>query len=92
MSMQISLIIKVFIVLLITNAFVYSVMKKECYMWRMFMTFMALTMKPIQVLLFTLSNCNDTDILVIILSNIQKLAWLDMGLDYNNSCTFIDVK
>ena len=41
-------------------------------------------------------RCNDTDILIIMLSNIQKFSqshvWLDMGLDYNNSRTFIDVK
>ena len=41
-------------------------------------------------------RCDDTDILIIILSNIQKFSqshvWLDMGLDYNNSRTFIDVK
>ena len=41
-------------------------------------------------------RCNDTDILIIMLSNIQKFSqshvWLDMGLDYNNSHTFIDVK
>ena len=41
-------------------------------------------------------RCNDTDILIIILSNIQEFSqshvWLDMGLDYNNSRTFIDVK
>ena len=34
-------------------------------------------------------RCNDTDILIIMLSNIQKFSqshvWLDMGLDYNNS-------
>ena len=50
---------KVFIALLIMNAFVYSAMKKECYRWRMFMTYMALTMKLIHVLLFmqyTLNN------------------------------------
>ena len=44
----------------------------------------------------TVIRCNDTDILVIMLSNIQKFietsVWLDMGLDYNNSRTFIDVK
>ena len=41
-------------------------------------------------------RCNDTDILIIMLSNIQKFSqshvWLDMGLDYNNSHTFINVK
>ena len=42
-------------------------------------------------------RCNDTDILIIMLSNIQKFSqnhlWLDMGLDYNNSRrTFIDVE
>ena len=41
-------------------------------------------------------RCNDTDILIIMLLNIQILSqshvWLDMGLDYNNSCTFTDVK
>ena len=41
-------------------------------------------------------RCNDTDILIIMLSNIQEFSqshvWLDMGLDYNNSRTFIDVK
>ena len=40
-------------------------------------------------------RCNDTDILIIMLSNIQKFSqshvWLDMGLDYN-SRIFIDVK
>ena len=39
---------------------------------------------------------NGTDILIIMLSNIQKFSqshvWLDMGLDYNNSHTFIDAK
>ena len=50
---------KVFIALLIMNVFVYSVMKKECYRWRMFMTHMVLTMNLIHVLLFmqyTLNN------------------------------------
>ena len=59
MSMQISLIIKFFIALLIMNAFAYSMMKKECYRWRMFMTYMALMMKLIHMLLFmqyTLNN------------------------------------
>ena len=41
-------------------------------------------------------RCNDIDILIIMLSNIQKLSqihvWSDVGLDYNNSRTFIDVK
>ena len=41
-------------------------------------------------------KCNDTDILIIMLLNIHKFSqshvWLDMGLDYNNSSTFIDVK
>ena len=41
-------------------------------------------------------RCNGTDILILILSNIQKFSqshvWLDMGLDYNNSRTFIDVQ
>ena len=36
------------------------------------------------------------DILIIMLSNIQKFSqshvWLDMGLDYNNSRNLIDVK
>ena len=40
-------------------------------------------------------RCNDTDILIIMLSNIQKFSqshvWFDMGLDYN-SRIFIDVK
>ena len=40
-------------------------------------------------------RCNDTDILIM-LSKIQKFSqshvWLDMGLDYNNSRTFINVK
>ena len=44
----------------------------------------------------TVIRCNDTDILIIMLLNIQILSqshvWLDMGLDYSNSCTFIDVK
>ena len=44
----------------------------------------------------TAIRCDDTDILIIMLLNIQKFsqthAWLDMGLDYNNSYTFIDVK
>ena len=43
-----------------------------------------------------LIRCNDTDILIIMLSNIQKFSqshvWLVVGLDYNNSRTFIDVK
>ena len=42
---------KFFIALLIMNAFAYSVMKKECYRWRMFMTYVVLMMKPIHVLL-----------------------------------------
>ena len=41
-------------------------------------------------------RCNVTDTLIIMLSNIQKFSqsyvWLYMGLDYNNSRTFIDVK
>ena len=41
-------------------------------------------------------RCNDKDILIIMLSNIQKFSqchvWLDMGLYYNKSRTFIDVK
>ena len=41
-------------------------------------------------------RCNDTGIFIIMLSNIQKFSqshvWLDMGLDYNNSRTFINVK
>ena len=41
-------------------------------------------------------RCNDTDIFIIMLLNIQKFSqshvWVDMGLDYNNSCTFIDDK
>ena len=41
-------------------------------------------------------RCNDTDILIIMLSNILKFnqshVWLDMGLHCNNSLTFIDVK
>ena len=59
MSLQISLITKILIALLVMNAFVYSVMKKECYRWRTFMTYMALTFKPMFVLLFmqyTLDN------------------------------------
>ena len=34
-------------------------------------------------------RCNDTDILIIMLSNIQKFSqshvWLDMGLEYNSN-------
>ena len=59
MSMEIPLMIKFFIALLIMNAFVYSVMKKECYRSSMFMAYIALTVKPIHVLLFmhyTLNN------------------------------------
>ena len=40
------------------NAFAYSLMK-ECYMWRMFMTYMVLTMKPIHVMLFMLHKLNN---------------------------------
>ena len=44
----------------------------------------------------TVIRCYDIDILIIMLLNIQKFSqshvWLDMGLDYNNSLTFIDVK
>ena len=44
----------------------------------------------------TVIRCYDIDILIIMLSNIQKFSqnhvWLDMGLDYNNSRTFTDVK
>ena len=43
----------------------------------------------------TIIRCNDTDILIIMLANIEKFSqthlWLDMGLDYNNSRTHIDV-
>ena len=37
-------------------------------------------------------RCYDIDIPIIMLSNKQSNVWLDMGLDYNNSRTFIDVK
>ena len=44
----------------------------------------------------TVIRCYDIYILILMLSNIQKFSqshvWLDMGLDYNNSRTFIDVK
>ena len=44
----------------------------------------------------TVIRCNNRDILIIMLSNIQKFSqshvWLDMRLDYNNSHTVIDVK
>ena len=44
----------------------------------------------------TVIKCYDIYILIIMLANIQKFTqshvWLDIGLDYNNSCTFIDVK
>ena len=39
----------------------------------------------------TVIKCNDTDILIIMYSNIQKFrqsVWLHTGLDYNNSLTF----
>ena len=45
--------------LLIMNALTYSVIKKKCYRWRMFMTCMALTVTPTHALLFmvcTLKN------------------------------------
>ena len=44
----------------------------------------------------TAIRCNDKDILIIIFSNIHKFShshvWIDLGLDYNNSYTFINVK
>ena len=44
----------------------------------------------------TVIRCNDTDILIIILSNIQQFSqshvWINLGSDYNNSRTFIDIK
>ena len=44
----------------------------------------------------TVIRCYDIEILIIMLSNIQKFSqshvWLDMGLDYNNSRTLIDVR
>ena len=44
----------------------------------------------------TFIKCYDKEILIIFLFNIQKFnqsyVWLDMGLDYNNSRTFIYVK
>ena len=44
----------------------------------------------------TFIRCYDIKTLIILLFNIQKFSqssvWLDMGLDYNNSRTFIYVK
>ena len=44
----------------------------------------------------TVIRCNDTDILVIFLTNIHKFIetsiWLDSGLDYDSSRVMIDVK
>ena len=96
MSMQISLIIKFFIALLIMNAFVYSVMKVEDihYLYgthdeaNICVAFHAVHIEQLNPG-NTVIRCNDTDILIIMLSNIQRFSqshvWLDMGLDYNNS-------
>ena len=44
----------------------------------------------------TVIRCNDTDVLIIMLVNIEKFAeshvWLDLGLDYNNSRHYVDIK
>ena len=44
----------------------------------------------------TVIRCYGIEIFIIILSNSQKFGqshvWLDIGLEYNNSCTFVDFK
>ena len=41
-------------------------------------------------------RCNDTDVLIIMLANVRHFTnshiWLDVGLDYNNSRHYVDVK
>ena len=41
-------------------------------------------------------RCNDTDVLIIMLTNVHKFqhrkVWLDIGLGHNNTRSFIDVK
>ena len=44
----------------------------------------------------TVIRCNDTDILIIMMSSIylfeNSSVWLDVGLDYNNSRHYVDIK
>ena len=44
----------------------------------------------------TVGRCNDTDILIIMMSNIHLFenssVWLDAGLDYNNSRHYVHIK
>ena len=44
----------------------------------------------------TVIRCNDTDILIIMMSSIHLFenssVWLDVGLDYNNSRHYVDIK
>ena len=44
----------------------------------------------------TVIRCNDTDVLIIMLANHEKFkeshVWLDVGLDYNNSRHYVDIK
>ena len=44
----------------------------------------------------TVIRCNDTDILIIMMSNVHLFenssVWLDVGLEYNNSRHYVDIK